>query len=158
MWECGVATNPASPDTRIIVLQCSVQAPRVFQDSVRVNAREKEDVLKFAKEFLTENTFFPGIGRAIAPELSPTGDEVRKAAEALYGALSDVVPKSDVAEWAAQPLIQLQLPIDIVEKLSAEAGAPGEHAIQVADVTVVAFVDPQALKIFGIPICRRRRN
>ena len=150
MWECGVATNPASPDTRIIVFQCSVQAPKVFQDSVRINAREQEDVLKFVKEFLTDKTFFPGFGGAIAPKLNPVGDEVRNAADTLHEALAEVVPKSDVAEWAAQPLIQLQLPIDIVEKLSAEGRTQSEHAIQVADVTVVSFVDPQALKIFGM--------
>jgi hypothetical protein len=78
MWECGVATNPASPDTRIIVFQCSAQAPRVFQDSVRVNALEREDVLKFVKAFLTDSSFFPDMRRAIAPKLVPAGDEVRK--------------------------------------------------------------------------------
>ena len=93
---------------------------------------------------------FRASGAQLPPNCLRPATKFERLAEALYGALSDVVPKSDVAEWAAQPLIQLQLPIDIVEKLSAEAGAPGEHAIQVADVTVVAFVDPQALKIFGI--------
>ncbi len=150
MWECGVASVPASPDTRIIVLQCSAQAPRVFHDSVRVNAREREDVLKFVKAFLTDPNFFPGLGQAIAPKLVPGGDEVRKAADALFADLVDVVPKSDVAEWAAQPLVQLQLPSDIVDKLGAEGGDQGELGIQVADVTVVSFLDPQARQIFGV--------
>ncbi len=150
MWECGVATNPASPDTRIIVFQCSAQAPRVFQDSVRVNVREREDVLKFVKAFLTDGKFFPDIGRAIAPKLPPSGDEVGKAADALFTALAEVAPKSDVAEWATQPLIQVQLPAEIVEKLDAEAGDPGDHSIQVADMTVVSFLDPQARRIFGV--------
>jgi hypothetical protein len=150
MWECGVATNPAGPDTRIIVFQCSPQAPRVFQDSVRVNVREREDVLKFVKAFLTDRNFFPDIGRAIAPKLPPAGDEVNKATDALFTALGEVVPKSDVAEWATQPLVQVQLAAEIVEKLDAEAGDPGDHSIQVADMTVVSFLDPQARRIFGV--------
>ena len=150
MWECGVATKPASPDTRIIVLQCSTQAPRVFQDSVRVNVREQEDVLKFVKAFLTDANFFPNMGRAIAPKLSPAGDEVKKAADALFTALADVVPTIDVAEWATQPLLQLQLTAEIVDKLGAEGGDQGALGIQVADVTVVSFLDPQARQIFSV--------
>jgi hypothetical protein len=150
MWECGVATKQASPDTRIIVFQCSVQAPRVFQDSVRVNAREHEDVLKFVRAFLTDPNFFPDMGRAVAPRLAPNGDEVKKAADAFFAALADVVPKSDVAEWATQPLLQLQLPADIADKIAAEGGDQGELGIQVADVTVVSTLDPQARQIFGV--------
>lgn len=150
MWECGVATKPASPDTRIIVFQCSTQSPRVFQDSVRVNVREREDVLKFVKAFLTDPQFFPGINRAVAPRLAPSGEEVRKSADELFVSLGKVIPGSDEAEWPAQPLLQLQLASDIVDKLGAEGGVPAEHAIQVADVTVVSFLDPQARQIFGV--------
>ena len=71
MWECGVATNPHSPDTRVIVFQCSPEIPRVFQDQVRVNARNKDDVLKFVREFLTHTHFFPEFGRALAPQVIP---------------------------------------------------------------------------------------
>ena len=150
MWECGVATNPPSPDTRIIVFQCSTQVPRVFQDSVRVNVRDKEDVLKFVRAFLTDPQFFPGVGKAIAPKLQPNGDEVRQAAQDLSEELAAVTPKSNVAEWAAQPLIQLQLSLDIADKLAVEAGDPGDMGIQVSDATTVSYLDPQALQIFGI--------
>src|SRR5262249_43431298 len=75
MWECGVALNPHSPDTRVIVFQCSPETPRVFQDQVRVNARDKEDLLKFVRQFLTDTHFFPEFGRALAPSrlLKKTG-------------------------------------------------------------------------------------
>jgi hypothetical protein len=150
MWECGVATTPTSPDTRIIVFQCSVDAPRVFQDAVRVNVREREDLLKFVNAFLTSAQFFPGLGRALAPKLAPTGDEVRKATDALHDALGKVVPQGDVAEWAAQPLIQLQLPLETIDKIAAEVGIQLDQAIQVADVAVVSYLDPQAKQIFGL--------
>jgi integrase len=46
MWECGVATKPDSPETRIIVLQCGTEVPPVFQDQVRVQKRIKPLALK----------------------------------------------------------------------------------------------------------------
>ena len=39
MWECGVATQPQSPNTNIIVFQCGSDVPAPFQDVLRVNAR-----------------------------------------------------------------------------------------------------------------------
>jgi hypothetical protein len=150
MWECGVALKPDSPDTRIIVLQCSSQAPRVFQDCVRVNTREKEDVLKFVKAFLTDPAFFPEAGRAVAPKLAPSGGDVQRAADDLFEQLSHVVPKSDVAEWSAQPLIQLQLANDVVEKLSAEGAGSTVSSLSISDVTTVSSLDPQARQVFGV--------
>jgi hypothetical protein len=150
MWECGVATNPNSPDTRIIVFQCSVETPRVFQDQVRVNVRDKEDVLKVVRSFLTDPHFFPGFGRALAPRLPPTGDEVREAADDLHKSLSSVVPTVEVAEWAAQPLLRLQMPLETSEKISAEPRAGSGPSIEVADVTAVSSLDQQAKRIFGI--------
>lgn len=150
MWECGVATKRDSPDTRIIVFQCSANTPTVFQDSVRVNARDQEDVFKFAKAFFTDPTFFPGLDRAVAPRLAPGGDEVRKYARNLHAALDAVLPKGDVAEWAALPLLQLQLPLDVVEKLKVENEAGAAAGIAVADVAVVSGLDPQAKQVFGL--------
>jgi len=150
MWECGVALNPASPDTRVIVFQCAAESPRVFQDSVRVNVREREDVLKFVKTFLTNPLFFPGMGSPIAPKLSPDGPEVAQFAEVLFAELAKVIPRSNLAEWAAQPLLQLQLPIEVCEKIAAEPGEGGDLTIQVADLLSVSSLDPQARQIFGV--------
>jgi hypothetical protein len=150
MWECGVATNPNSPDTRIIVFQCSVETPRVFQDQVRVNVREKEDVLKFVRSFVTDPRFFPGFGRALAPRLPPTGDEVREAAEDLHKSLSAVLPTVEVAEWAAQPLLRLQLSLESSEKICAEPKSGSGPSIEVADMITVSSLDQQAKQIFGI--------
>jgi hypothetical protein len=122
----------------------------VFQDCVRVNVREKEDVLKFVRTFLTDSRFFSGVGRAVAPKLAPAGDEVRRAGTELHETLVSLLPKSEVAEWSAQPLIRLQLSVDIVDKLAAEPAVSAGPSIEVADVTVVSFLDQQAKQIFGI--------
>jgi hypothetical protein len=88
--------NPR-PDTRIITFQCSTETPRVFHDQVRVNVREKDDVLKFTRMLLTDPRFFPGYGKALAPKLRPDGPEVGKAADDLHAALAAVIPKTEVA-------------------------------------------------------------
>src|SRR5262245_36125451 len=94
MWECGVALNPHTPDTRVIVFQCAPHPHRVFQDQVRVDARNKEDLSKFVRTFLTDRSFFPGFGRALAPKLSPHGDEVRDAADELHKTMASVLPRA----------------------------------------------------------------
>jgi hypothetical protein len=78
MWECGVATHPARPETKIVVLQCGPQPPSVYSDAVRVNALDPTSVLKFTNEFLTSPDFFPNRREAVAPGFSPNGDEVQQ--------------------------------------------------------------------------------
>ena len=59
MWECGVATLPDSPDTRIILFQCGDSAPSLFDGQLGVNARDKTSVQAFVTQFMTSSlTFF----------------------------------------------------------------------------------------------------
>jgi TIR domain len=150
MWECGVALNPHSPDTRVIVFQCSPETPRVFQDQVRVNARDKEDLLKFVRQFLTDTHFFPEFGRALAPRLSPQGDEVRDAANELHKTMASVLPRTEIAEWPVQPLMRLQLPLEISDRLAAETALGSGPSIEIADVITVTALEQKAKQIFGI--------
>src|SRR5262245_31700108 len=150
MWECGVATNPNSPDTRVIVFQCSPETPRVFQDQVRVNARNKDDLLKFARTFLTDARFFPGFNRALAPKLSPNGDEVRDAADELLKTIASVLPRAEIAEWPVQPLMRLELPLEISDKLAAESALDSGPSIEIADVITVTTLEQNAKQVFGI--------
>jgi TIR domain len=150
MWECGVALNPHTPDTRVIVFQCAPHPPRVFQDQVRVDARNKEDLLKFVRTFLTDPSFFPGFGRALAPKLSPHDDEVRDAADELHKTMASVLPRAEVAEWPVQPLMRLQLPLEISDKLAAESALASGPSIEIADVITVTSLQQKAKQIFGI--------
>ena len=58
MFECGVATDPKSPHTNIIVFQCGRDAPKPFEDQLRVDVRRFDDIRKFSKAFFTDPTFF----------------------------------------------------------------------------------------------------
>lgn len=100
MWEVGVATHPASPKTKIVVLQCGPEPPSVYSDAVRVNALDLTDVQKFTNEFLTSPDFFPDYPQAIASGLQPNGPEVLRAAHELYRNLKIALARwgSDVEE------------------------------------------------------------
>lgn len=146
MWECGVATKPGSLKTRIIVLQCGSEQPKVYADTVRVDVRDPGDVLKFVKAYLTDPEFIPGVGRALAPGFSPDGPEVLEAADSLYERLQEVIPKSEVAEWSAQSVLRLEVKAESGEKaLSAvKQAATFEQTVLVAEVTQPAW------HIFGL--------
>ena len=109
MWECGVAMDPRSPDTRIIVFQCGDHAPAVFADQVRVNARNPVDIQKFTNEFLTSEQFFPRLSGALS-DYSGDGPEVAEAAEELRKKLEPLLPKiqeETTEEWPAWPFLQV---------------------------------------------------
>ena len=150
MWECGVATHPASPETKIIVLQCGPQPPSVYSDAVRVNALDSSSVQKLANEFLTSSDFFPDHGEAVAPGFSVNGDEVQQAAKGLFEALKEVVP-SDADEgddWATVPYMRLQLTfaeVDAVRQLR-----PDEGAAAVLEQARVDHIDAEAKRLFGV--------
>jgi hypothetical protein len=61
MWECGLATDPASPDTAIYVFQCGVDVPRPFHDTLRTDASKIDDLRKFVRTFLKDPSFFPTV-------------------------------------------------------------------------------------------------
>ena len=146
MWECGVATKPGSPETRIIVLQCGAEVPPVFEDQVRVDVRSRADVLKLAKVYLTDPDFFPGVGIPVAPGFSPDGPEVQDAAAELHKNLSDVIPKREVAEWSTQPLMRIELKIEDFATVVSSTGTQADFNKSIT----IRDMDPQAWHIFGI--------
>jgi hypothetical protein len=149
MWECGVATHPASPETRIVVLQCGTQAPSVYSAAVRVKAQDLDSIQKLANDFLTDDGFFPEYNEAVAPGFSPNGDEVRQAASQLHHSLQEVIPSAEEGEdWATVPFLRLQLTfaeVDAIRKLDAREGA---HAVLQA--ARVGQIDDVAKRLFGV--------
>ena len=154
MWECGVATL-ASPETKILVLQCGPQSPSVYRDAVPVNALDPVSVQKLANDFLTSPDFFPDHDEAVAPGFSPNGNEVQQAATWLYEELKKVVP-SDPEEgddWSTVPFLRLQLTfaeVDAIKKLDAEEGARA-----VLEQARVNEIDSEAKRLFGVGVVER---
>lgn len=153
MWECGVALDAASPDTRIVVFQCAGQSPPLFAADVCVDIHKLVDIQKFADEFLTSPDFFPDYGQSVTDFL-PDSQEVREAAQELYDALAAVAPDNTSApgSWPPYPFMQLQLSSDELCNIrNAPAGQRVEIAQGVVETTaVVTDADSEARRLFGI--------
>lgn len=150
MWECGVATLPDSPDTRIILFQCGESAPSLFDGQLGVNARNKSSVQTFVTQFMTEARFLPRASEPLTG-FHKTAPEVQQAANKLFDDLQAVLPEAPVAEWPAHPYIQLQLSKAsakaIAEAPSAERQAVAQKLV-LSDATV-SDSDKYAQALFG---------
>jgi hypothetical protein len=155
MWECGVASHPQSPDTRIILFQCTDSSPALFAEQVNVNVRNLVDIQKFADEFLTSPDFFPQLGGPVT-QFSPHGQEVASAAAELSQKLLPVLPpeKEDPSvEWPAFPFLQLELgfkDVDLI--LKADPKSRTQVACDVLQRgCVISSADKYSEQLFGMP-------
>ena len=155
MWECGVATHPESADTRVIVLQCGREPPRVFADQLAVEVRDPEKMLRFVNDFLTDSEFFPTRNRPVA-RFQHNDVNVQRAAHEFYDDLSKVIPQDEdahVEEWPAVPLVQLELDATQLAEITDEQD--DEQAQRIAcrlllESQVVA-ADREAAGLFDMP-------
>jgi hypothetical protein len=150
MWECGVAMHPESPDTKVVVLQCGPRAPKVFEGAVRIKATDQVDAQKFVNEFLTDQSFFPGYGEAVAPGFAANGDEVKNAANQLYGGLQELIgdDADEGDDWATVPFMRLQLSYMEVDAVRRFGVADGARAVR--EAARVAEIDGEAKRLFGL--------
>ena len=155
MWECGVATQPHTP-ANVVVFQCGSNAPAVYGQTVRVNARNTTDLQRFANDFLTSHDFFPGHDDVIAPGFTPNGEEVRNAALQLSERLAEVLPSENGDEgedWSTVPFMRLQLTYaesDRIRELDADEGRK-----LVRRAARIIEIDDKAKMVFGFGRVRR---
>src|SRR5262249_47773409 len=72
------------------------------------------------------------------------------AADELHETMASVLPQAEVAEWPVQPLMRLQLSLEISDKLLAELASGSGPSIEIADVITVTSLEQKAKHIFGI--------
>jgi hypothetical protein len=153
MWECGVATHPQSPDTRIVLFQCGSRFPGVFADQVRVNIQQAADVQRFTNDFLTSPDFFPRYGQPLAPGFHPNDQNVEQAAQAFYDELRRTAPvEGEIDEWPPYPFVRLELTSDQVDRVCEEP--PDGRLKLTSEILQDALVtdgDAYAAKLFGMP-------
>jgi hypothetical protein len=154
MWECGVATHPKSADTRTIVLQCGSQLPRVFAGQIAVDARQRDRIQRFANEFLTDSTFFPGMSEPVS-RFKPNDPTVERAAQGLYDELQKVLPAEDeqVEEWPAVPFVRLGLTSSQVRQITSEEDEERARSLTsklLLEATVLKS-DGEVAKLFNRP-------
>jgi len=151
MWECGVATHPASPDTRIIVLQCADTVPDLFAGQLHLDARQKGSVERFVREFMTDAQFLPRRTEAVTGYQS-SDPKVIVAATKFYDDLKAVLPEGPVQEWPAHPFFQLQLAQDAVKRIKeAPAESRSSNAKEIVKAEArISEADRIAESLFGM--------
>lgn len=107
MWEAGVATDSASPNTRTVVLQCGDEVAPVFQGFVRVDLRNRDDVRKFVIEFFLDAGYFPRRNRGLTPRWRR--ESVERAADQLHAALGQVIQPANAGFSHLWPCIRLRV-------------------------------------------------
>jgi hypothetical protein len=157
MWECGVATDPRSPDTRVILFQSGGRPPTVFADQVRVKMGELVDIQRFTNEFLTSKQFFPAYAKPMAPGFHENGSEVLDAAQELFEKLQQVAPLSieepPIEEWPAFPFLQLELGLDHVQTIgkTKEKSRVAIAKKLIKQNCIIRAGDKVAEQLFGVP-------
>lgn len=153
MWECGVATDPRTPDTRVVPFQCFKEVPPPFADSIRVNVHEGSSVHNFAAAFLTDPGFFPRYGRAVAPHLNAKSNQVRLAAEELAQQMTALCPLRDESaeQWPALGYFQLELDLATMEQIrDATLEARARLAQEIDTRCMIRSCDYVAAGLFGL--------
>jgi hypothetical protein len=155
MFEYGVANNPKSPDTRMVLFKCCDTIPSLFAGQVNVNARELVDIQKFTNQLLTDSNFFINYGGPVTQH-QPNGPMVATAAADFFQKfqplLPPLVPTADEA-WPAYPFLRLQLEIQHVEtiKNAASADRPSLALALIQKECVVTDYDKEAERLFNSP-------
>jgi hypothetical protein len=151
MWECGVATHPGSPDTRIIVFQCADSSPDLFAGQLHVDARENADIERFARQFMTDPEFLPRRNEPVTG-YPATDPRVTMAANKLFEDLKAVLPQGAAEEWPAHPFIQFHLSSTALKRISeTEPTQRGNVAKQtVRNQATVGDADKVAESLFGM--------
>jgi hypothetical protein len=155
MFECGVATDPQSPRTNIIVFQCGADAPTPFADQLRVNVRDLKDLRKFTKAFFTDPGFFPKADAAFAPNFPE--DKCDEAARQLYNALMapDILPPlerepiEDVRTW---PLLRIEVGLNDIDQVAQSDDSAASEACRelLLDKALITYSSSRAPILFGL--------
>lgn len=153
MWECGAAAAPNSAPTTLIVFQCWHDAPKPFDDDLRVNARSLDDAKKFTEQLLLNETFLPRLGKALKPKVER--DYIDEAAQRLYNNLQLVLPDIDdgaLQQWPAWPYLRVEMPIERVEEIKSakEAGRRATARALVAEHGIVLDGSERTAELFGL--------
>jgi hypothetical protein len=152
MYECGLAIEPGTPDTRPILFQCGGGYPNMFAGEVRVNVRSFVDIQRFVNEFLTSPNFFPGYTQALT-EFPPNSTRVVQAAQSFYDSLQIVLPTTEekiIDQSWPYPFLRLELSREGVDRIKAETLERRVSTTTEAllDSRIIES-DPELRRIFG---------
>jgi hypothetical protein len=161
MFECGVATRPDSPSSRVYVLQCGATPPQVYKDTVVVNAREPDGLKRFVNALLRDPGFFPRRQQAISQNATEAMCD-RYAAD-LGELLKPVLPPLDAEPdqtWKTWPFMTVEIPTAVLNSVGQAPSDPQATLSQAAfgalleAATITAYDKSQTPALFdrmGLP-------
>ena len=107
MWELGVATDPASTKTKVIIFQCGKDAPPIFRSQVRVTTSNRSSIKRFVRKLMTDAKFIPKLGGP----LTGYGENdaiIDTKTDQLHKVLQDIF-RYDVSKEEVWPLLRIEL-------------------------------------------------
>jgi hypothetical protein len=156
MWECGVAEQPQSPSSRIVIFQLTDAFPQVYVDRTRVRMGDLTEIRRFTHDLLTSPQFFPRYGQAVTG-FQPGSREVDRAASELYEELRPVLPIRDgdeitTDEWPPYPFLNLELGAENVLRINEQPDDPQrlQATMDAVKESPVVAADREAMRIFGM--------
>lgn len=147
MWECGLADDANSPDTKVVVLQCLPDKPQVFEGGVRVTAWDEDSLVNLSYRFL-EPDFFPRADRQVTGLKEA---ELKKRALQLHADLAEVIPTEPPENWSTWAFMRLELARESVEALHAApegSRLDAAHELLLSEATV-ADASSGLAQLFG---------
>ncbi len=154
MWECGVALDPETRDTEILVFQCTDDVPDPFEDEIRVDLRKRTDVHRFVTTFFTDATFFPRQARPLT-QWNEDSEEIDEIAEEFFDELQKTLASLGLGptdESVTFSQLTLRLPIEVEEVLrTADLQRARELVLSRAEVQ---SCDQESAGHFGMPDIR----
>ena len=118
MWECGVATDPDKLNpTNVVVFQFTDEAPRVFEDKVRVIVAENnlDAIRDFAIAFHRDEKFFPRLDRALCPKVADA--EIDNRSKEFHELLLSHIPPGTPNEYPRWDHLKLGVALDKINEV-----------------------------------------
>lgn len=144
MWECGLALNPGTEDTNIIVFQCTQDVPELFQENLRI-LPTMEGMLQFTTQFHKMDNFFPN-----QPAFKPkeSNEIIRERAERFCSDFAEVIPGGQYQETPLLHLIKLSLSSECIAVLKERETAEDANNY-ICDNLLIKESSPHCPQHFG---------
>jgi TIR domain len=138
MMELGMALDPSTPQTRVMVLKCARRPVLETLAGLKyVDVTQTDDVIRFAQEVLTDPESFPNLNQPLTL-LGRTDERVLKAGRDLAAEFAVISnPEVTDGEWAGFPFLQLELPLPIAKQIR-EGSAEFQDSAKILNQIVVS--------------------
>lgn len=143
MWEIGLAESPESTDSRLVVLQCRKDRPKVAEGVNRIVANDPEQVKRLVHQFHRDEGFFRRLGSAYDQEIAD--EAIDERAKRFFEELEAELQRSARPERKTfRSSLQLELDPAQCSEVANSCLVPRE--------VLVRFLEPRVGEAFGFTV------